>query len=75
VAVKVPVSERALRQRVRRALAARGEDLRRSRQHLRKTLGRYFVVGKSGVIAKNVDLVKLATELDLIQPWEAPPKE
>jgi hypothetical protein len=74
-AVKVPVSQRALVQRIRRALQAKGEDLRISRDHQLKLLGRYYVVGKNGVVAKNVSLVRMAEQLKLLEPWEAPPKD
>jgi len=73
--MKVPVSERALIQRIRRALKAKGEDLRIARDHQRKMLGRYYLVGKSGVIAKNVNPVRVAEQMKLLEPWEAPPKE
>ena len=73
--MKVPVSERALIQRIRRALQAKGEDLRIARDHQRKMLGKYYVVGKRGVIAKNVNLVRVAEQMKLLEPWEAAPKE
>ena len=74
-AVKIPISHKALVQRIRRALQAKGEDLRIAREHQIKMLGRYYVVGKSGVIAKNVSLVRIAEQLDLLQPWESAPKD
>jgi hypothetical protein len=73
--MKVPVSERALIQRIRRALQAKGEDLRIARDHQVKMLGKYYIVSERGVVAKNVSLVRVAEQLDLLQPWESAPKD
>jgi len=72
---KVPISERALTQRINRKLqqqnnpekliAARGTTAR-------EQLGHYYTVetNTSAVARSHVDLEKLASKLGVIQPWE-----
>jgi hypothetical protein len=61
----------ALILRIRRALQARGQDLKVAKGEAKlKLLGRYFVIGNQGVTEKNVDLERLARKLDCIEPWE-----
>jgi hypothetical protein len=70
----VPVSVRALVQRVNRKLAARGEKLlatRSSRNRLE--LGDYYAVRLNGnsVVAKHVNLETWGRELGALKPWES----
>ncbi len=78
---KIQVPERALIQRINRALESRGEKILRSRPLRGKTLrgrpiypstGRFYrVSAKEGaILARDVDLVAVAQELELLQPWE-----
>jgi len=73
--MKVPVSRRALLQRIERALRERGEYLRAARAPQQKQLGTYYLVNERGVVRRNVDFLKLANELKVLEPWESPPKD
>ncbi len=64
----VPVSPRALTQRIDRAL--RPERLKAARGRQREELGNYYVVDQTSVIQKHVDLEVLARTLELLRPWE-----
>lgn len=64
--VKVPISERALILRVRRALQAQGRDLRAAKSAAR----RYFIISSKGVAQRNVDPLALAQEMGLLESWE-----
>ena len=70
--MRIPVTERALTLRLRRALQARGKHLRITTNRKQKALGlgRYYIVGEKGVIDANVDLDELARELGVMQSWE-----
>jgi hypothetical protein len=70
--VKILVTERALKLRLRRALQTQGKHLRiTTRQEQRKFgLGRYYVVSNKGVIDADVDLEHLAREVGVMQSWE-----
>jgi hypothetical protein len=70
--VKIAVTERALKLRLRRALQMQGKHLRiTTRQEQRKLgLGRYYVVSNTGVIDVDADLEHLARELGVMQSWE-----
>jgi len=78
---KMPVAERALLARINRALEARGEKIIRSRPIRGKTfrgkpvyppMGRFYRVSarERAILARDVDLVAVARELELLQPWE-----
>lgn len=72
--VKVPVTKRALIQRVNRALAKDGEQLKATKgAQAQLDLGEFYVVDVSGnsVSRKDVDLEKLARELGALKPYEA----
>ena len=68
--VKVPISKRALVQRLRRALWAEGKHLRTARAHKRKLFGHYYLVGPKELV-ENVDIEKLARDLGLLKPGES----
>ena len=67
--VNVPISKRALIQRLRRALQTDGKHLRTARAAKRKLFGHYYLVGRKELI-ENVDIEKLARELKVLEPWE-----
>ena len=69
--MKVPVTHQTLILRIRRALQARGRDLRLTRGGERqRLLGRYFIIDGKRVVEHHVDIEKLARELKLLRPWE-----
>jgi hypothetical protein len=49
---KVPISRRALIQRLRRALRADGKHLRTARAGKRKLFGHYYLVGRKELIER-----------------------
>jgi hypothetical protein len=70
---KVPVSMRALVQRINRALAKSDRILKIARgARARFDLGEFFVIDLENrfVVAKFVDPVKWARELGVLQSWE-----
>jgi hypothetical protein len=67
---KVPISRRALIQRLRRALRADGKHLRTARAGKRKLFGHYYLVGRKELI-ENVDIEKLGRDLNVLEPWES----
>jgi len=72
--VRVPVTRRALIQRVNRALAKDGEQLKATKgTQAQLDLGDFYVIDISGnsVSRKDVDLEKLARELGVLKPYEA----
>ncbi len=63
---KVPITKRALIQRISRALAKQDEWLRYSRHHRS-----YMVIDCVGnFLVEHVDLHEKAKELGVLQPWE-----
>jgi hypothetical protein len=82
VSQKVPVTERALIQRINRRLKQDGEKLCAARgEGVQQRLGRFYVVEtghhvrpknhlSSGVVHTDVDVEKLAAKLGLLKPWE-----
>ncbi len=69
----VPVSQRALLQRINRALAKDEEMVKRLRgEKWEHEMGRYFKVdfNRNFVLEKHVDLEATAKELGVIKPWE-----
>ena len=70
--MKIQITERALKLRLRRAFLAQGKHLRvtTSRKQKASGLGRYYVADANGVIEPDVDLEELARELGVMQSWE-----
>ena len=68
----LPVTERALVQRLRRALAKEGERLLVNRSgHAPANVGRYYLVDGRNIMTDNaVDIEALGRELKLLRPWE-----
>jgi len=69
----VPVSERALVQRIGRALAKEGEQLQKARgKKASLELGDYYTVSisRNFVVQKDVDIEKLGRELQVLRPYE-----
>jgi hypothetical protein len=69
---KVPVSLRAVLQRINRKLRDDGEAIRAARsERARSDFGDYYVVSdRSGVWPTHVDPEALAREIGVLQPWE-----
>jgi hypothetical protein len=68
---RVPVSERALSQRVSRALAKKGQKLMKARGGVAKEqLGAWYVVENDQVCRTNVRLEPIARELEVLRGWE-----
>jgi len=70
---KVPVSERALVQRVNRVLAKQDERLKTYRGGRSIVqLGRYYIVNVKGnwLVSGNVDLEDLGREVECLEAWE-----
>lgn len=68
------VSERAIVQRINRALAKRGQKLIKSKgAHQLATLGEWHIAdeGQGGIVAANVSLADLARQENVLQSWEA----
>lgn len=71
--VLIPISERALFQRIDRALAKAGEKLRKARSdEAAASLGAYFIIDlkKKAVVRVKVDLVDLGRKLKILAPYE-----
>ena len=72
---KVPVTKRALVQRINRKLAASGEAIKAARGgRQRRELGDFYRlnVNRNTLVAKDVDPEALARELGVLHPWERP---
>jgi len=69
---KVPVTERALSQRIRRKLQQEHRTLRTARDDGPKHLGRYYVVDihQHQIVDDHVDLEKMGRELKVLAEWE-----
>ena len=70
---KVPVTMRALIQRINRALKQDNEILKTARgERLRQGVGDYYVLDLSGnfILNKDVDPVAMARDMEVLQPWE-----
>lgn len=61
---KIPVSERALVQRINRALKPEGKAL------IKQNRGPYHIRDGKRILEWDVSVVKLAREMELLQPWE-----
>jgi hypothetical protein len=70
----VPISHRALWQRVDRKLRQRDELLKAARSERgRQQLGDYFVISSKygGIVQDHVDIETLARKLGVLKSWEA----
>lgn len=68
------VSERAIVQRINRALTKRGQKLIKSKgAHQLATLGEWHIAdeGQGGIVAAHVSLADLARQEGVLQSWEA----
>src|SRR5262245_14546898 len=70
--VKMPVTARALQQRINRKLAARSRQLRAAVGRERDHLGDWFVVDTkaNAVREHDVDVAALARRLGVVREWE-----
>ena len=68
----IPLTPRALYQRLARRLAVDGRVLRKTRAaSARDHVGDFFIVNDNGgIVAHHVDLRQLARELDVLRPYE-----
>jgi len=66
----VPVTQRAVIQRINRKLTGMGQRLCATELGWRHALGRYYVRDGTGVVRKDVDLSELARELGVLAPFE-----
>ena len=68
----VPLTQRALYQRLARALARSGKTLRKARAApARRYVGDFFILSDSGgIVAHHVDLQQLGRELGVLQAYE-----
>jgi hypothetical protein len=68
----VPLTRRALYQRLARALARSGKTLRKARAApARRHVGEYFILSDNdGIVAHHVDLQQLAREIGVLQTYE-----
>lgn len=71
--VKVPISERALKQRINRALAADGQALRAARGAASAELGEYFIfdIHRDTVKSTHQDLEVLGKKLGVLKAYES----
>ena len=69
--VKVPITMRALVQRINRALP-RSKRLKIARDDKRELLGNYYIVDANfgAVVQMHVDVEALARELGCLERWE-----
>jgi hypothetical protein len=70
----VPVTARALVQRINRKLAAAGQRLKATRgARWRGDLGDYYTIdtNRNCVVAKGVDPAALGREIGVLRPWES----
>lgn len=69
----VPVSARALLQRINRKLAADGERLKATRgESARQELGNYYVIdtNRNAVLHKDVDVEEFGRKCGVLAAWE-----
>ena len=68
---RVPVSARAILQRINRKLKPDWKQLKTGRGLLlERTVGRYYVIRRNCVTQQYVDVEDLARELKVLQSWE-----
>lgn len=75
---KVPVSLRAVVQRINRRLREKGQTLRKIRgmeavYRAQRGLGQWYVadVNRNRIVREYADVEELARQLDVLDPWEA----
>ena len=70
--ILVPLTQRALTQRLARALARDGKRLRKTRAApARSSVGDYYIINDSnGIVAHHVNLEQFAHELGVLQAYE-----
>jgi hypothetical protein len=70
---KVPVTMRAIIQRINRALKHDNEMLKTTRgERLRQQVGDFYVLdfSRNNVLNTHVDPEKMARDMEVLQPWE-----
>jgi len=69
---KVPVSPRALLQRINRALRSNLRGVRKARGDRWPELGEYYLMdfNRNTILRMKVDLEQLGRELEVLQPFE-----
>jgi uncharacterized protein YnzC (UPF0291/DUF896 family) len=69
---KVPITEKALYQRINRKLKDQDASLKRARGSVETTLGEYFVVDVKGNYVTNhhIQIENLGRELGVLAEWE-----
>jgi hypothetical protein len=69
---KIPVTTRAVVQRINRKLKLDSEMLKAARGQMRQEVGDYHVIdwNKKYVTHTRVNLEKMARDLDVLKPWE-----
>jgi hypothetical protein len=71
VSKTVPISARALEQRLNRLLALKGKQLHKARGIFAvRSVGNYFIVADGVVVSDHQDLEKLAREMNALEPYE-----
>ena len=70
---KVPVTEKALYQRINRKLQEQGSALKRARASAETALGAYFVVDVQGnyVTQHHIDIEDFGREIGALAEWES----
>ena len=70
---KVPVTEKALYQRINRKLRQRDEVLKRSRASTELDLGKYFVVDlhRNAVTSHHIDIEDFGKQIGVLADWES----
>ena len=68
--LKVPITARALIQRVNRHIAHDGQLLKANRGNLHDGFGSFYLVNQTGVLEKHVDLERFAIKIGVIKTWE-----
>jgi hypothetical protein len=70
--ILIPLTQRALTQRISRALARDGKTLRKTRAApARDRVGDFFIINDNGgIVMHHVDLVQLARDLGVLQSYE-----
>lgn len=70
---KVPITEKALYQRINRKLRQRDEVLKRSRVSTEVDLGKYFVVDlhRNAVTNHHIDIEDFGKQIGVMADWES----
>jgi hypothetical protein len=70
---KLPVSRRAVLQRINNRLAKDGEIVKKARARVETTVGEYFRldVQRNYIVETHVDIEELGKELGALHPFEA----